>query len=373
MDKKEIDLKYEGNKKLYYDLDKLKKLKEDILEFLSEEDYMHTLDFAKSSMESIEIKANNEIEGINDNLDIIDSVIENKPVSSTTRRRIINLYRAYQFILNNKNINEESLHELFQILSNDLITNEGMGEYYRTEGVFILRNSYDIYQSSGIPFLEIEEYMKNYFDYINTDSEDSLIDKFIKSQIIHFYLVYIHPYVDLNGRVSRTASMWYLLNNGAYPYVNFNRAISFNRKNYLVSVRNASKTGNLTNFLEYILKSILIELEKDHVIQSIKENTSSCLSKEDLLMIRYLITMKEHMSIKDLATIYNHYNDKLSPKVIYDEKIKTLLDKEILEIFGKTSTFVKEDLPNYLIRINPNIFDFSDPKVKNLNLKRFIN
>ena len=49
---------------------------------------------------------------------------------------------------------------------------------------------------------------------------------------MHFYFVYIHPYFDVNGRTSRTLAMWYLLNEEAYPYIIFNRAINNNASNY---------------------------------------------------------------------------------------------------------------------------------------------
>ena len=73
--------------------------------------------------------------------------------------------------------------------------------------------------------------MNQLFEFINNNElEETEINKFIKSQIMHFYFVYIHPYFDVNGRTSRTVAMWYLLNNKNYPYIIFNRAIEFNKK-----------------------------------------------------------------------------------------------------------------------------------------------
>ena len=41
-------------------------------------DYMHTIEFAKDAMEYMEIKANNAVEGLNDDLSEIDEAINNK-------------------------------------------------------------------------------------------------------------------------------------------------------------------------------------------------------------------------------------------------------------------------------------------------------
>ena len=77
--------------------------------------------------------------------------------------------------------------------------------------------------------------MSRLYDYMQTEdnlSTGSKTDIFLKSQIMHFYFVYIHPYYDINGRTARTTSMWYLLNKEAYPFIIFNRGISLNKKEY---------------------------------------------------------------------------------------------------------------------------------------------
>ena len=58
--------------------DYLKPYKDDVIRFLADEDYMHSLKFAKKMMISQEIKANNVIEGINNDLSTIDEVIKSK-------------------------------------------------------------------------------------------------------------------------------------------------------------------------------------------------------------------------------------------------------------------------------------------------------
>ena len=81
-----------------------------------------------------------------------------------------------------------------------------MGEYYREGPVYILRGiSFDRF-FEGVPVKHIDEYMNILFDYINRNDDNTDIDTFIKSQIIHCYLVYIHPYFDGNGRTGRILS-----------------------------------------------------------------------------------------------------------------------------------------------------------------------
>jgi Fic family protein len=61
------------------------------------------------------------------------------------------------------------------------------------------------------PALEIPELINNLGEFVNTESEDDFIHPVIKGVIIHFWLAYIHPFMDGNGRTSRALFYWYLL------------------------------------------------------------------------------------------------------------------------------------------------------------------
>lgn len=130
---------------------------------------------------------------------------------------------------------------------------------------------------------------------------------------MHFYFVYIHPFYDVNGRTSRTLSMWYLLNNKSYPFVVFNRAISFRKKEYYKYIEHTKESGDLTLFLKYMLTQVERELEKEYLIMMLKRNSGVTLSHEECQTIQYLLSMKGsieegNLTVKDLATIYNHFN-----------------------------------------------------------------
>ena len=175
-------------------------------------------------MMSQEIKSNNTIESINDDLSVIDEVIKKKTsISSKERKRIINLYHGDQYILTHKTIDKKHLKELYDILSDDILDvydKVNMGLYYRNEQAYILKVNHfgeDAYM--GMATEKLNYYMDIFFEYVNKDNCNNEIENFIKLQIIHFYFVYLHPYFDVNGRTSRTVSMWYLLNKECYPYI----------------------------------------------------------------------------------------------------------------------------------------------------------
>lgn len=374
------DLKLIDGKTVRYNYDYLSNIKEDIESFLDTEKYMKSIRFAKKMMMSQEIKANNSIEGIYDDLKLIDEVIKSKKqLNPLERNRIVNLYHGYEYILNHKDINKESIKDLYSTLSNGLLDNyslNNMGEYYREKPVYILKSDrIDVEPYQGMDERYVEEYMDRLINYINNNNTSNTeIEHFIKSQIMHFYFVYIHPYFDINGRTSRTISMWYLLNNKIYPYIIFNRGIAFNQRKYEPTIITTRNTGNITLFLKYILSNVKTEFEKEYIIHTIQELCNSKLTKDNLQTLEYILTMKCNITAKDFVTTYHRFNDKKNPKDVLKEKLEPLISKEIIIKGDSTTRYIDRysEIPNYYFYINEKYIDVDNGKIKNLKLDRFI-
>lgn len=374
-----LDLETMGGHNLYLDKDYLRPYEDELLSQLDGEGYMQTIGFAKSVMMSQELNANNLIEGIKNDISIIDEVIRRKKsnLSESQKRRIINLYHGYRYILTHKRINEDSLRKLYSLLSEDLLEASDikrMGDYYREAPVYILKGSHisDDY-FMGAPHEKVPYFMQQYFDFANNlEMETNDIDIFLKSQIMHFYFVYIHPYFDVNGRTSRTVAMWYLLNKEAYPYIIFNRAISYARQEYEENIIKGRTHGNITLFLKYMLTSVERELEKEYLVWNIEENANITLTKEETQLLEYFVTMKGNLTAKDLMAFYCNYNGPTKPLQLLEEKIMPLIEKGILVNGGSTKSFIARDTPNIILGINKKNLDVNPQKVKHLNLERYI-
>ena len=218
-----LPLRTESGRLFTINREYLSDLVRELESFLENQDFMNNKTFSKKVLFTHEIKANNTVEGINDSVSLIEKVITNaQQVSDIERRnRIINLYRGYRYILEGRDITEDNVKKLYDILSKDLLCSRDkarMGARYRTAPVYILQGGrLDGSHDYGLDEEKVPDFMKEFFDYVNNgESFSSPTDYFIKSQIMHFYFVYIHPYFDINGRTSRTVAMWYLLNNQVY-------------------------------------------------------------------------------------------------------------------------------------------------------------
>ena len=356
-------------------IDILKEIEEELEIFLLEEDFMNTRDFSKKVMFNQEIKANNTVEGYNDSVSFIKKVIENASEEQNIekRNRIINLYNGYQYILKGQDITEENVLKLYKILSKDLLEEydlSHMGEKYRKAPVYILKSGrLDDSMDEGIPYKKIEEYMDSYFEFIDTFKvDDSQTEEFIKSQIMHFYFVYIHPFFDINGRSSRTIAMWYLLNKEVYPYIIFNRGINFD-SNYDRVIGTSKTRLDITEFLKYMLISVKKELEKEYIIHNLDSQSERQWHTIDYQALNYFLALNGEKTVLDYATTYNRLNTKKNTKTIFENMLLPMIEDETLKITRTTKKNMFENVPNLVLELNKDkVNEINLEKVKRLKL-----
>lgn len=322
----------------------LQPLIEELQSLLNRSKELNNLDFAKEIVFGQELRANFHFQEFS------------KSLLTKEEQRLKNLYKTYQYILNHEQITKNSLKEIYNFISKNCIEEDSKlktGEFYRQREVYISYGN-SVYKEPfyGISHDIIENYMQNLLDYINTEDKKNEIEVFLKSQIIHFYLLYIHPYLDCNGRMSRMLSSWYLLNQKAYALLAFNQAISFSASAYEKSLIKARVTLDVTPFLKYIIEETKKELERMRIIKRIEQTTS--ITKEEGQILEYFLLTK-NQTAKDLAQTYNRYNQRKRPYSIYEEKIEPLVVKGLLQKDRETKGWIKQGIPNYFVSLNPQV------------------
>lgn len=366
-----LPLDMEGRNLIYND-ELLKPIMEDLECYISDIKYINNLTFSKDVLFSHELQANNSVEGYKDDVETILEVINN--VSDVKdlqkKQRIINLYHGYRYIMQNKTINKDNLRILYSILSKQLLSKDdlsNMGAYYRNNPVYIYYSARtDIEPDQGISSKLVEEYMQNLIEYINSDNNLSKTELFIKSQIMHFYFVYIHPYYDINGRTSRTTSMWYLLNHNNYPFIIFNRAINLYKNEYYKVIRHVKTYKNITFFLKYMLENTQIELEKDYIMYMIKESSHYHLTSTDYQTLHYILSMKGQLTYLDFIRFYTLQNEHKKPLEIYHDMLEPLLDNGIILQGDSTKKQVSGLGYNHYFILNKHYYDQDSDKIKHL-------
>lgn len=368
-----------NNRYFYINEDMLKEKEEELEEFILKSGKMNTLSFAKKVLLFNEVQSNNSVEGYYDDIEKIKKVVNEKKIYKNSQEkdklRIINLYEGYRYILDNKDITKETLKELNSILSKGLLDDEdykNMGEYYRKNPVYIYYSS-DVTKrpDMGLDASLIEDKMDELLDFMNNYSfDDTKTMSYLKSQILHFYFVYIHPYYDVNGRTARTTSMWYLLNNNVYPYVIFNRGIQINKNEYYKIIRETKKYSDISLFLKYMMNTVLAELEKEYIMQLIANSCSKKLETLDYQTLHYFLSIKGNITVSDFANMYNRYNNKKKVLKIEEEMILPLIEKDILIKTRETNGHLSSFKNNYELAFNFKYVDYDDNLIKNIHVKK---
>lgn len=359
----------------FYRSSDLQPFQDEVNSFLEDIHFMKTRDFAYKVMFSQEVKSNNNIEGYLDDINLVKSIIRHPSnvLNEEQKRRILNLYQGYQYIATHQEVNPETLKELYRILSFRLLNDyeqATMGDYYRQNPVYIyFSDRMDVEPDQGIDAADISEKMRQYFEFFHHSlSSYDQASIYIHSQILHFFFCAIHPYYDINGRTSRTMSMWYLLNYESYPFIIFNRAIQLDKSRYYKVIREGKKYHNITYFLKYMLQNGLVELEKEYAMQEIASSTPHHLSAADYQAMYYVLSMKGNWTLADFATFYNRLNDKKSFNQIYQSMLESLFDKGILIPGEKTNRFINE-AQNQFFTFAPNKIE-QDKELPHLCLKK---
>lgn len=214
-----------------------------------------------------EIYSTLEIENIHSERKNIENVLNGYAISGNRDNHIMGIKKGLDFISDNTNkINKENLKTLYNLAIGNYLQRETKlleGHFYRHDKVFVVGGK-EIHE--GLAYEKLPEYMDKFIKFIDDKSD---IDDFIKSVIIHFYLAYIHPYFDGNGRMARLLHLWFLVQKG-YPtslFVSFSKHINYSKKKYYKAFQiieenqKMSKVIDVTPFINYFIENVYNKLE----------------------------------------------------------------------------------------------------------------
>lgn len=253
-----------------------------------------------------EIEGTLNIENIPTTHKRIAEIHKNDNVTDKNDIIVKNMMNAIKFIIDDKpDFNKENLLKLYKILSKDCLPQEiemKPGQYYRDDSVYIG-------DFEGAPYNMIDECMNSLFDFVNTNTFKDY-EEYIP-HICHYYILYIHPYFDYNGRTARMVSFWlsYINNITAAP-IFLSEAINETKQEYYHAIVDTRVANNdLTYFLGYILET---SIKFSFVYKNLEE------IKKELMKTGDTLTSTEWVYVKKIL-VHNpdsYFNYKMFLKYI---------------------------------------------------------
>lgn len=292
------------------------------------------------------------IEGNELNLTQAEKVLMGQEVAAARERdiqEVINYRRVIEYIakLESPNgrtefrIDEKTIKEMHGITVQKILPKEKCGVYRET--AVVVKNSATGQISFRPPSaITIPYQIRDLLSYINNSIEID-IHPILKSGIVHYELVRIHPFLDGNGRVARALSTLILFLEG-YDIRRFFSLEEYFDKDalaYYEALQSVEKkSGDLTVWLEYYTYGLAAELskikekvEKISIDAKLRERLGGkpiMLSDRQLKIIEY---------IQKIGFLQNQAFTQLFPMVSEDtvlNELKVLLKNGIIKRKGKT-------------------------------------
>ena len=271
--------------------------------------------YSKKSLET-EIIATSAIENIDFSRDSVRSILSGQAPKNEEERRIEGLKKGMEFIADPGNkITEENIYKLYKMAIGKYLDEENQlkeGNLYRHDSVYVVGTKVE---HTGISYQQVPSYMKSLVEYINQKDD---IQDLMKACIIHFYIAYVHPWFDGNGRMARLVHLWFLVQRGyqSVLFIPFSSFIEKTRKQYYDAYQTIEDNYRYTHkidvtpFLLYFINNVYNKIEQPFhedtlsVYRSVLDH-KKITSKEDKLwkfVLSYFGT--EEFSTKELEKAY---------------------------------------------------------------------
>mgnify|MGYP004664802665 FL=1 len=206
------------------------------------------------------------IEQVDFTRDSVRRILSGFAPSDESENRIFGMKKGLEFISDPTNqITEESIHHLYETAIGAYLPEEDRllpGNFYRHDSVYVMGTKIE---HTGLSWQALPERMGELVAFIHEESE---INDLLKAALIHFYMAYLHPYFDGNGRMARLMHLWYLVQQGysSALFVPLSEYINKSRKGYYDAYtlveENARISGivDATPFLVYFIENIYHKL-----------------------------------------------------------------------------------------------------------------
>ena len=292
------------------------------------------------------------IEGNKLNLNEVQKVVEGEKIVARERdvQEVINYRNVVKFIeeetakalrspTKNIEIDEKLIKKLHQLATDRILSPKQCGAYRNKQ--VIVRNS----QTGEVSFrpppaVEVPYLMEDFLNWLNgLASKD--IYPILKAGIVQYEVVYIHPFLDGNGRVARALATLILYKQGydIRRFFSLEEYYDKDAESYYQALQNV-KSSDLTPWLEYFTQGLAIELTRvKERVQKLSQDLAlkEKLGGKQIYLSERQIKIMEY--IRRAGMLRNKDFSELFPMISEDtvlRELKDLMKKGIIKKRGKT-------------------------------------
>lgn len=241
-----------------------------------------------------------------------------KPINKS-EQMVFNNYQTMQSLKKycREDLSVELLLELHRLITKDTLNSSDEEGSFRTIGDDIkVATNYGEVLFVPPPSSEINERIDALVQFANSKNNKPFVHPVIKAIMLHFWMAYIHPFTDGNGRMARTLFYWYMLKHQywLFEFTSISKTILKRTTRYANAYLYSEHDNNdLTYFIHFHIDVIMDAVKelKEHIQKENDKNNQlrndiSLFSELNMRQTRILHHIKNHP--KDILTIKNHQN-----------------------------------------------------------------
>ncbi len=268
-------------------------------------------------------------------------IVESKEPKDTSDQMVANNGRVMRYVVEQRQApcSIELMHTIQRMVTKKTLEHEVDAGKFRDGLVYVAnQRRQTIYEAP--PADTVQPSMDALVGWINEGEQQPFIHPILKAAIVHTYLVYVHPYVDGNGRTARALFYWYLLKHRYefFRYFSISSIIQETRERYYKVLRNMEDhEADVTYVLLYLAESVVRAIEvilqriteryrRDILFANIRER-NVILNERQARFLKYLAISKEKR-----GTIAKYQKDF---KVVYETARQDLAQLEALNVLVK--------------------------------------
>jgi Fic family protein len=281
------------------------------------------------------------LEGNELTIDETERIIDGERVETYRVRdvqEIINYRNVIGFISENKAtaLTMGFLLKMHDVLGRKILPDKYLGKLRDRNAMIINDKDLDVVFDPP-KFNELEGQLEALTKW--DEEEGPKIHPLLRAGILHYEIVRIHPFADLNGRTARTLATWSLYRDGydIKSFFSLEEYYDQDPKGYYDALDSANK-GEMTEWLTYFTNGMMVELNKikDKVLDLSKDRRLRLKVGQVALNERQLEIIN---TLESEGSISNPDFDELFPKVSDDtilRDLKDLIEKGIVLKKGRT-------------------------------------
>ena len=269
---------------------------------------------------------------------------EGRKPKNESEQMIVNNYNSMKAIeedYKDRVMSMDLILELHSLITKDTLDSEKKEPKLRKKNdpIFVTdKVTGEIYhEGPNIDF--VKEQLGKLIKFANNElSNERFIHPVIKAIILHFWIGYLHPFTDGNGRLARLIFYWYLIKEGywAFVYLPISKAIKQSPKQYSMAyVYSEQDDNDMTYFIDYNIQKIKLAIKefREYLKNQAKENlnmkkkseTAHNLNTRQVQLLQFI-----HGDSEERTNLTMHMNINQVAKMTASKDLKDLVNKGFL-------------------------------------------